>query len=111
MWFPSDLIQLLDSEVSRLRAQRPGLRITRSDVVRDALYRDLPPLVLEKRDTLAMRRLAPWFPDDLIVAIDKQVTRLRKTAPEEQVITRSDVVREVLYRAYDGSTFRRRRAS
>jgi hypothetical protein len=80
-------------------------------VVRDALYRNLPPLVIEKREMIAMHRLTLWFPHDLVATLDKQVKRLRATAPEEQDITRSDVVREVLYLAYDGTALRRRRAS
>ena len=35
---PGDLLARLDEQVERLRAERPGLAITRSDAVREILY-------------------------------------------------------------------------
>lgn len=38
---PQDLLAKLDEEVGRLRAERPGLSITRSDAVREILFAHL----------------------------------------------------------------------
>lgn len=35
---PNELLTRLDEEVDRLRAERPGLAITRSDAVREILF-------------------------------------------------------------------------
>lgn len=40
---PADLTAAIDAEVERLRAERPGETIGRSDVVRSILYRALLP--------------------------------------------------------------------
>ena len=36
---PSELLNAIDAEVERVKAQRPGARVQRSDVVREALMR------------------------------------------------------------------------
>lgn len=36
---PADLLAAIDAEVERVRAERPGARVQRSDVVREALMR------------------------------------------------------------------------
>ena len=36
---PSDLISLIDQWLVEAKAQRPGIHVTRSDAVRDLLYR------------------------------------------------------------------------
>ena len=38
---PNELLLRLDDEVERLRAERPGLAITRSDAVREILFTHL----------------------------------------------------------------------
>ncbi|MDB4969765.1 MAG: hypothetical protein JWN44_5454 [Myxococcales bacterium] len=40
---PDDLLRLIDSEVERRRVANPGSEISRSDVIRDVLYRNLGP--------------------------------------------------------------------
>lgn len=40
---PPDLIAALDREVERLAAERPGARTSRSDAVREILYKALTP--------------------------------------------------------------------
>lgn len=39
--FPRDLLDLLDARLEELRAERPGLGMTRTDLVRDILYNGL----------------------------------------------------------------------
>ncbi|HEY2745528.1 MAG TPA: hypothetical protein VGL86_12920 [Polyangia bacterium] len=36
---PSELLNAIDAEVERVKAERPGARVQRSDVVREALMR------------------------------------------------------------------------
>ena len=36
---PGDLLAAIDAEVERVKAERPGARVQRSDVVREALMR------------------------------------------------------------------------
>jgi hypothetical protein len=36
---PSELLEAIDAEVERVKAARPGARVQRSDVVREALMR------------------------------------------------------------------------
>lgn len=36
---PSELLAAIDAEVERVKAERPGARVQRSDVVREALMR------------------------------------------------------------------------
>lgn len=36
---PSELLSAIDAEVDRVKAERPGARVQRSDVVREALMR------------------------------------------------------------------------
>jgi hypothetical protein len=38
---PNELLARLDQEVERMRAERPGLTITRSDAVREILFAHL----------------------------------------------------------------------
>jgi hypothetical protein len=38
---PADLLTLLDDETERLRAERPGTTLHRSDTIREVLYRAL----------------------------------------------------------------------
>ena len=40
---PSELMAAIDREVERLRAERPGETVHRSDVIRAVLYRALMP--------------------------------------------------------------------
>jgi hypothetical protein len=40
-----DLIALIDAEAERLKAERPGLTVSRAEVVRDLVYRALRPRV------------------------------------------------------------------
>jgi hypothetical protein len=40
---PGDLLALIDHEVERRRRLSPGTDISRSDVIRDVLYRNLTP--------------------------------------------------------------------
>ena len=36
-----ELLAVIDRELERMRTERPGLQVTRSDVARDLLYRAL----------------------------------------------------------------------
>ena len=38
---PTDLLTMIDREVERRREASPGTDVSRSDVIRDVLYRDL----------------------------------------------------------------------
>jgi Arc/MetJ-type ribon-helix-helix transcriptional regulator len=38
---PTDLLAMIDREVDRRREASPGTDVSRSDVIRDVLYRDL----------------------------------------------------------------------
>lgn len=47
--FPRGLLLLLNDRLEREREARPGLNITRTDIVRDILYRDLEPRPVTNR--------------------------------------------------------------
>jgi hypothetical protein len=38
---PADLLAMIDLEVERRRKASPGIDVSRSDVIRDVLYREL----------------------------------------------------------------------
>lgn len=40
---PQELLDLLDAEAARLQAERPGFTVSRSDAVRETLFRALRP--------------------------------------------------------------------
>jgi metal-responsive CopG/Arc/MetJ family transcriptional regulator len=44
---PDDLVRKIDEEVARRRQANPGSEVSRSDVIRDVLYRSLMPPSLE----------------------------------------------------------------